>query len=239
MAEPDRENSSSFRCLAIETATAHGSVAVCDGDHVFSVRLGPEKDSSRQVYGAIREALDRADLSRHSLNCVAFGTGPGSFTGVRVAAAAAQSLAFALQLPVVPVSSLAAVAVEAGRTRGAEPVAVCLDARMGEIYLGIYEFDASGVATALQPDTLVRPDDCRLPNVGRPMLAAGPGWNEYPQMLAANADRIDATATDIWPGAAAVVVEARELFRQGKAVAAHEALPNYVRNKVAHQGKQG
>ncbi len=235
MPEPDATTSKDFCCLAIETATAQGSVAVCHGEQVFSVALGAATDSSRQVYGAIREALNRADLAQTTLNCIAFGTGPGSFTGVRVAAAAAQSLAFALQLPVVPVSSLAAVAVEAGRTRGAEPVAVCLDARMGEAYLGIYEFDARGVAIPLLPDSLVEPDSFRLPVVGRPALAAGPGWEAYPEMLKANADRIDTTATDIWPSAAAVVVEARELFRQGRAVAAHQALPNYVRNKVAHQ----
>lgn len=239
MSEPDITISEGFRCLAIETSTVQGSVAVCRDEHVFSVRLGSETGNSRQVFGAVKEALDRADMSQTELNCIAFGSGPGSFTGVRVAAAAAQSLAFALRLPVVPVSSLAAVAVEAGRTRGAEPIAVCLDARMNEAYLGIYEFDAQGVATALQPDGLVQPDDCRLPDFGKPVLAAGPGWDVYPKMLAANADRIDTTAADIWPSAAAVVVEARELFRQGRTVAAHQALPNYVRNQVAHQGKQG
>lgn len=235
MPEPDATKSKSFCCLAIETATAQGSVAVCRNEHVFGVALGTATDSSRQVYGAIREALNRADLAQQDLTCIAFGSGPGSFTGVRVAAATAQSLAFALQLPVIPVSSLAAVAVEAGRTRGAEPVAVCLDARMGEAYLGIYEFDAHGVAIPLLADSLVQPDSFRLPVTSRPVLAAGPGWDVYPAMLAANADRIDTTATDIWPSAAAVVVEARELFRQGRAVVAHQALPNYVRNKVAHQ----
>lgn len=224
-----------FCCLAIETATRQGSVAVSTGEHVFTVRLGEAADSSRQVYGAIAEALDRASLARSNLTCIAFGNGPGSFTGVRVAAAAAQSLAFALDLPVIPVSSLAAVAVEAGRTRGAEPIAVCLDARMGEAYMGIYEFDSNGLAVAIQSDRLVKPDDYCLPDDDRPVLAAGPGWDAFPDMLRRNADSISAIAADIWPGAAAVTVEAQELFRQGKTLAPHQALPNYVRDKVAHQ----
>jgi len=231
--QPD--SNAAFRCIAIETATERGSVAVSDGEHVFTVKLGAEKGSSRQIFGAVREALNRADLPLSSLTCVAFGNGPGSFTGVRVAASAAQSLAFSMQLPVVTVSSLAAVAIEAGRTRGVEPVAVCLDARMGEAYVGLYRFDASGLAVELMADGLVNPDNFRLEAAPGPVLAAGPGWVAYPQMLDNNRDRISGTATDIWPGAAAIAVEAQELFRQGKVVMPQDALPNYVRNKVTHQ----
>ena len=230
--QPD--SNAAFRCIAIETATERGSVAVSDGENVFTVKLGAEKGSSRQIYGAVREALNRADLPMSSVTCVAFGNGPGSFTGVRVATSAAQSLAFSLQVPVVTVSSLAAVAIEAGRTRGVEPIAVCLDARMGEAYLGLYRFDASGLAVELMADGLVNPDSFSLA-ASDPALAAGPGWVAYPQMLENNRDRISATATDIWPGAAAIAVEAQELFRQGRVFMPQDALPNYVRNKVTHQ----
>jgi tRNA threonylcarbamoyladenosine biosynthesis protein TsaB len=231
--QPDRDTA--FRCIAIETATERGSVAVSDGENVFNVKLGTEKGSSRQIFGAIREALSRADMSQSSLTCVAFGNGPGSFTGVRVAASAAQSLAFALQVPVIAVSTLAAVAIEAGRTRGAEPIAVCLDARMGEAYAGVYRFDATGLAVPLLADGLVNPDTFILPAAPSLALAAGPGWSAYPQMLAKNRDRISAVVDDIWPGAAAIAVEAQELFRQGRVLLPQDALPNYVRNKVTHQ----
>ncbi len=223
-----------FRCIAIETATGQGSVAAADGDNVFAVRLDDARDSSRQVYMAIDEALGRGSIDRKSLDCIAFGNGPGSFTGVRVATAAAQALGFALGIPVCPVSTLAAVAVEAGRTHGAEPVAVCLDARMGEVYLGVYEFSASGIAIPILPDQLANPETFELPDLGKPVFAAGPGWDAYPNLLAANAGRIAGTAANIWPGAAAIAVEARELFRQGKCVEPHEALPNYIRNKVTY-----
>lgn len=224
-----------FRCIAIETATANGSVAVSDGENVFTVKLGIEKDSSRQIFGAIREALSRAAMVQASITCVAFGNGPGSFTGVRVATSAAQSLGFTLQVPVVAVSTLAAVAIEAGRTRGAEPIAVCLDARMGEAYVGLYRFDAAGLAVPLLADALVDPDTFALTAASGRVMAAGPGWSVYPQMLENNKDRISDVATDIWPGAAAIAVEAQELHRQGRVMAPHEALPNYVRNKVTHQ----
>jgi len=232
--QPDSD--AAFCCIAIETATERGSVAVSDGENVFTVKLGAEKDSSRQIFGAIREALDRADLPLSSVSCVAFGNGPGSFTGVRVATSAAQSLAFSLEVPVVAVSSLAAVAIEAGRTRGVEPIAVCLDARMGEAYVGLYRFDAAGLAVELMADGLVNPDTFTLAAAPGRSLAAGPGWLAYPQMLENNHDSISDAATDIWPGAAAVAVEAQELFRQGRVLMPQDALPNYVRDKVAHQG---
>ena len=202
------------------------------GEHVFAERLSEARGSSREVYAAIDTALDRAGLGKPDINCVAFGNGPGSFTGVRVATSAAQALAFALDVPVIAVSTLAALAVEAGRVHGAEPVAVALDARMGEAYVGLYGFDAHGVARPLRPDALADPTAYSLDGVASEALAAGPGWAAYPEMAAANEPYLAKTVSDLWPSAAAVAVEARELFRQGKVMAAHEALPNYVRNKV-------
>jgi len=223
----------SFRCLAIETATQRGTVAVTDNDAVFSVHLDEATGSSRQIYRAIAEALDRASLQRTDLQCIAFGNGPGSFTGVRVATSVAQSLAYALGIPVIPVSSLAAIAVEAGRARGFEPVAVCLDARMGEVYAGVYAFAPDGTATAVLADCLADPATFSLAAFSG-AYAVGPGWEAYPELLAANAGHIVGQATDIWPGAAAVALEARELFRQGRTVVAQDALPNYIRNNVTY-----
>jgi tRNA threonylcarbamoyladenosine biosynthesis protein TsaB len=221
-----------FRCIAIETATSRGSVAVLDGDTFFVAELDAARDSSRRVYGALREVLDRAGLQLGSLDCVAFGNGPGSFTGVRVAVAAAQALAFAADLPACPVSSLAAMAAQAGRTHGAEPIAACLDARMGQVYFGLYRFDPTGLAIPVQPDRLAEPDSELFPDGGEPAMAVGPGWRVYPELLATNAAMIAGVDDSIWPTAAGIAVEARERFRQGKVVPSHEALPNYVRNKV-------
>jgi len=227
------DNLSPFRCLAIETATQHGSVAVCDGENTFTVKLDTAAGSSRQIYHAIDEALGNAALTRSDLTVVAFGNGPGSFTGVRVATATAQSLAFALAIPVIPVSTLAAVAVEVGRTRGAEPVAVCLDARMGEVYVGVYDFAPDGAARAILTDQIADPAQFDLGDFPG-AFAAGPGWEAYPELSTRNAGHMTALDASIWPGAAAIAVEARELYRQGHAIAAHEALPNYVRNKVTY-----
>jgi len=109
---------------------------------------------------------------------------------------------------------------------------VALDARMGEAYVGVYEFDANGVACPLLRDALADPASYSLDGIARDALAAGPGWAAYPGMLAANEPYLAKSVTDLWPSAAAVAVEARELFRQGRVLAAHEALPNYVRDKV-------
>lgn len=222
-----------FRCLAIETATQRGSVAIADGDTVFSEALDESAGSSRQIYRLIAAVLDKAALQRSDLTCIAFGNGPGSFTGVRVATASAQALGFALGIPVIPVSTLAAVAIEAGRTRGWEPVAVCLDARMGEVYTGVYNFAPDGTARPLLPDQLADPETFSLAAFPG-SYAAGPGWDAFPELLARNAGHIAGQAPDIWPGAAAIAVEARELFRQKRGLAAHNALPNYVRNNVTY-----
>ena len=119
---------SSFRCLAIETATSQPSIAVATEEQVCSVVLSDSRNSSRQLYQSINQLLNQAELRPDQLDCVAFGCGPGSFTGVRVAAGAAQALAYANSVPVCRVSTLAALALAGGLEHGELPVAACLDA---------------------------------------------------------------------------------------------------------------
>ena len=222
-----------FRCVGIETASAASSVAACNGEHEEILRLHDSRSSSRQLYRAIAEVMERVELDLAELDCVAFGCGPGSFTGVRVAAGAAQAIAFAQDIPVCRVSSLAALAAVAQRQTSQLPVAACLDARMGEVYLGIYDRNADGQLASIAADRLVQPADFRFDvSTGR-LLLAGNGWSAYPELLQNNAAVVAAKEFDVWPDALAVIEIARLKFLSGDVVEPFAALPNYLRNKVA------
>jgi tRNA threonylcarbamoyladenosine biosynthesis protein TsaB len=223
-----------FNCIAIETATTNCSVAACAGDRVASVQLADPRASSRQLYQALQEVMSKVDLQPTLLDCVAFGCGPGSFTGVRIAAAAAQGVAFAQSLPVCRVSTLAAMAVTAAEDSSgdATPVAVCLDARQGEVYMGLYGWEADGLPVALQPDALVQPAAMLLPTDHGRMLAVGNGWSVWPEMQERNQVALTDCMPGIWPDALAVLSIARRQFERGLVVAPADAIPNYVRDRV-------
>jgi tRNA threonylcarbamoyladenosine biosynthesis protein TsaB len=224
--------SSGFNCLAIETATSHCSIAACVDEQVEIVRLTDHRASSRQLYQAVNEVFANLGLMPAMLDCVAFGCGPGSFTGIRIAAAAAQGIAFAQSVPVCRVSTLAAMAVAAKSVAGGMPVAVCMDARQAEVYLGVYGWDPSGQPVPLQPDALLRPTEFSLEGRQGPMLAIGNGWSAWPELHERNRALIVDVLPDVWPDALSVLNIARGQFAAGQFVAPAEALPNYIRNQV-------
>ena len=221
-----------FRCIAIETATEQCSVAVANNDACTVIRLSSARESSREIYAAINRALSDAGLQLADVTCIAFGCGPGSFTGLRVAAGAAQALAYSRSLPVCRISTLGALALNGARKHGVVHVAACLDARMGEAYLGLYECESPELARPLLPDCLVAPGEIELePPVGG-LLAAGSGWSAWPESIERNSHSLAAVDPSIWPDAGAVASLARHEFAAGNAVAAHAAIPNYIREQV-------
>lgn len=219
-----------FRCIAVETATEWASVAACNGDRSAIRHLENTATSSRQIFGVIRDLLQETGLDSEPLDCVAFGCGPGGFTGVRVAASVAQGLAYARQVPVVPVSTLQALAFNAAAEPDGLPVCACLDARMGEAYTGFYHFK-TGASIQLLPDALVNPADWRMPETEGGFVAAGPGWAAFPEMLGTTTSHVRFSA-DSKPDAEAVLKLAQERYLAGEMVEASRALPNYLRNKV-------
>jgi len=222
---------SELRCVAIETATAQASLAACSGERVEQTILGEARSSSRQLFPLLNELLERLDLQPAQLDCVAFGCGPGGFTGVRVAASAAQGLAYATGQPVCRISTLAALALAAAREEGDGDYVVCTDARMGEVYMGSYSVSAGGV-TSLQADALIDPQAFAADALPGNAIAAGDGWAAYPALLQTCGDRIGKVLTEARPDAAAVLQLARLDYAAGNTVQPHEALPNYLRNSV-------
>jgi tRNA threonylcarbamoyladenosine biosynthesis protein TsaB len=188
--------------------------------------------SSTRLLPAIRELFDEAGLKLADCAAIAFGSGPGSFTGLRTATGVAQGLAFGLNLPVVPVSTLLACA-ESARLRdpSAARVLAALDARMDEVYWADYAWDdAQGEWCTLQAASLDAPDRLVLPDV--PFTLAGNAAAAFGARLPAvsAARRVDGEAL---PHAVPLAHAALRALRAGRTVPADQAAPEYVRDKVA------
>lgn len=221
---------SPFTALAVDTSTDVCSLALCRGERRWSSEQAGLADRSRGIYRWIDELLDQAVVRLSELDAIAFGAGPGAFTGLRVATAVAQGLGRSAGLPVCAVSSLESLALGAARAlRYTGPVAACLDARMGQVYLGVYEVSDSA-SRVIAADALLSPDTVDLP-AGSPLLA-GPGWSAYPALASRLPVDSAASAYDARPSALAMLEIAARRFRLGECVDAAGAVPNYLRDRV-------
>jgi tRNA threonylcarbamoyladenosine biosynthesis protein TsaB len=214
--------------LAIETATERLSLAVSVAGVVHERTLDAGQRHAEIVLGEIDALLARAGLRIGDLDGVAYGAGPGSFTGLRIACGVAQGLAAARALPVVGVGTLAALAAAAPAAR----VVACLDARMGEVYHACYEKQHARLHEVIPPG-LHRPGAVPLPE-GEGWTGCGPGFAAYGEALALrHGSRLAAVDPGIFPSAAAVARLAAPRLAAGEGVAAAAALPFYLRDRVA------
>jgi tRNA threonylcarbamoyladenosine biosynthesis protein TsaB len=180
----------------------------------------------------VDEALGAAGWTLRDLDAIAFGAGPGSFTGVRIACSVAQGLALGVGLPLLPVPSLEALAQDAFRERAAENVITCLDARMREVYVAAYVRQGDAWSEAMPPAVLP-PAAVALPmQAGEKQWAgAGNGFAAYPSLATQLA--LAGLHVDVRPTAQSVGELAVPQLLAGKGVAAGDALPLYVRHRVA------
>jgi tRNA threonylcarbamoyladenosine biosynthesis protein TsaB len=213
--------------LALETSTELGSCALWrDGDIVERL-CPPGQSHSETLLPLVRELLGESGLKVAQLDAIAFGVGPGAFTGLRVACGIAQGLAVAANIPLVPVTSLEAMA----EMTGAEQVLALLDARMGEVYAGSYRRCADGYV--LQGEIRVwSPANVPLPTDAG-WLICGNAPSAYPELQA----RIAAAGLPVHPGilptAAALARLAAPRAARGEGIDAALAAPLYIRDKVA------
>jgi tRNA threonylcarbamoyladenosine biosynthesis protein TsaB len=215
-----------MRILALDTSTEYLSLALWQ-DGSLSVRemLAQQKHSSL-VLPLLREMLDETGLELNALDGIAFGAGPGSFTGLRIACGVAQGLAFGADLPVLGVCTLEALAQQANH----EKVIACLDARMGEVYHAAYQRDGAGWAAVCAPSLCHPTAVPRLESAG--WYGIGSGWDAYAETLKAAYP-----GTGIIPNAFPLARHIAQLaapgFAHGDGKPAHEVQPLYLRNKVA------
>jgi tRNA threonylcarbamoyladenosine biosynthesis protein TsaB len=217
-----------MRILALETSTSWCSVAVGDGRDWHERAVDAGNAHSTLLLPMIRRALADAGWPLASLDAIAFGAGPGSFTGLRIGCGVTQGLALGADLPVVPVGTLAALALADG---GAHVLA-CLDARMREGYVAAYAREGEAVREVTAPAVL-GPDA-----VAPPVAPAAGGWRgagngflAYPEL--AHRLRLDAVDDSARPTAGAVGRLAVARVAAGDTVRAAAALPFYVRHRVA------
>lgn len=218
--------------LALDTCTEMCSVAVLKNDTLFEQAQLTQRGHSDLVLGMLEEVLTKAGCELTEIECLAFGRGPGSFTGVRIGVGVAQGIAFARELPVIPVSTLAAVAQRAIDEQGATQVAVALDARMGEVYAAHFR-EENGLAILCDTEQVCAPDTF-MPLDNSSWFAAGTGWREYQAVLETNFDgQLSAVDAGLLPTAAAMAKLAQQEYKLGHTISAEQAVPVYLRDNVA------
>ncbi len=223
-----------MKLLALDTATDACSAAAYSNDVIHErFALAPRRHG-QLLLSMVNEVLAEAGWELSDLDAIGFGRGPGSFTGVRIAAATAQGLAFGADLPVVPVSSLGALAQTAFEAHGVRRCAAAFDARMDEVYFGAFEIDAGGIALPVQRERVCPPEEVPLPD-GEPWTGVGPGWEVYETRLRARlGDRVGRIHTATYPRAREVAILAAFGFGRGEAVSPEAALPVYLRDRVTY-----
>ena len=220
-----------MKLLALETANEQCSVSIVDETQELFFQLDARaKAQTQTILPMIDQALTQLGLSASELTAIAFSRGPGSFSGVRINAAVTQALAWANGLPVVPVSTLQALAQAAHRIAGLTAVTAVLDARMKEVYIASFELDSQGIMQAVDEERLLNYNDAshavKFELVGSGSALIKPEQIQYKDL--------SATAQDI-------ATIARADVEQKKWVSAEQALPVYLRDnawkKIPEQGK--
>ena len=218
----------SVKLLALETSTHMLSVALSIDDSLIERAEFCANGGSDRLLLWVQQVLAEAGISLKQLDAIAFGAGPGSFTGLRMACGVAQGLAYGADLPVIPIVTLAALALAQGSGRRL----ACLDARMNEVYCAAYEVKDNEVEEILAP--LVCPPELLPLPPGREWIGCGDGFASYADTLAARlGDALSSIDPQVPALASAVARLAVRQFREGRALPPAQAVPFYVRDKVA------
>lgn len=215
--------------LAIETSSERGSLAVWNDGACEAIELAPGAGQSATALQRLRELISKLGLALEQIDAIAFGSGPGMFTGLRLGCGLAQGLAIGLAKPVVSVSSLQALAA---RSSG-ERILAATDARMGEVYVqGFCRTD--GALAPMGQAACVPPEQLPPPPAGQSWKGIGSGFSAYRERLPAEMlARVDVVDAEAVPRASEVAEIGRRRFSSGSVTSLSEAVPDYVRNKVA------
>ena len=217
-----------MRLLAIDCSTEALSVAAGDAFNVTQRHGHAGQSHSELALAWIDEVLATRGWRPRDLDAIAFGAGPGTFTGIRIACGIAQGLALGAGIAVVAVPTLEAIAQRANRMNGATRVLACLDARMQEVYVAAYELEAGRWQASMAP-AVVAPGQIQV--TPGEWFGAGGGFAAYPDLASSIALReVDAS---VEPTAQSIIELAVVRLRAGEGVAPDDALPLYVRHRVA------
>ncbi len=227
-----------MKLLALDTSTEACSAALLFNGHVIEEFALTPREHTQMILPMVQRVLAEGGVSLRDLDGIAFARGPGAFTGLRIAAGVTQGLAFGANLPVMPVSSLAALAHGAWRQRGAEIILTALDARMREVYWAAWRVLGEGdVQPEGATECVLAPANAPVPNAGD-WFAAGSGWSAYAPILMPRFEAVlRACDSELLPRAHDVALIAAKLVQQHGWLPAAQAQPVYLRDNVADKPK--
>ena len=239
MPNPRHDDAPAMKLLALDTSTEACSAALyVDGRVSVRFQMAP-REHSKLILEMLDSLLAEAQLQPAALDALAYGRGPGSFTGVRIAAATVQGIALGLDLPVVPVSSLAALAQGMHREHGSERVLTAIDARMSEVYWASYCLGADGLMELNGDERVLAPQEVPIP-AGEGWHGTGSGWESYGDLLAQRFhEHLVSVYPERYPSAEDIAVLGAAGLRRGRGLRAERALPVYLRDRVAAKPRQG
>ncbi len=219
-----------MKLLAIDTATEACSAALhIDGVTTLKYEVVPRKHAEL-ILTMVDELLSESSLSLRQLDALAFGRGPGAFTGVRIATGVIQGLSMSADCPVVPVSTLAALAQ--GAISESKQIACAIDARMSEVYWGLYQANEDNIMQLVGEEIVCLPDAVHIP-ASNGWLGVGSGWETYGNALQTRlAGSLSGFKLGDYPSAEAICTLAVDAYQRGEFVDAAEAQPVYLRDKV-------
>jgi tRNA threonylcarbamoyladenosine biosynthesis protein TsaB len=219
--------------LAIDTSSIACSVALLSEGEIKAIDRKCPLQQAHSILPMIDELLTQSKIELKQLDALAFGCGPGSFTGVRIATSVIQGLGFALHLPIIPISSLAALAQAAYQDLGWKKVLVGVDARIQEVYWGAYAANNEGIMTLVGHEAVLKPAELIFPEEND-WYGVGDAWDVYRNQINYDPLAIDYTRL---PMASAILSQARIHYRLQEWVSAAHALPVYLRDNVVFPPK--
>lgn len=235
-----------MKILALDTATEACSAALLLHGEIIERYEVLGRGHAERLLPMVQEVLAEGGVALAALDAIAFGRGPGAFTGLRIAAGVTQGLAFGAGLPVLPVSDLAALAARAAVQHERRFALACLDARMAQVYWAAFDCADPVAPVPLTPERVSDPGDVPLQFVGTPggqvprecplrFFGVGHGFSGYPALAGLLGERLAGFDAGLLPRAREVALIGAREAAAGRTVAAEDAQPVYLRDEVAHR----
>lgn len=222
-----------MKLLALDTSSLACSVALLADDDIVQRYTEQAREHTKLIVPMIEAVLADGGTALGEIDAFVLGNGPGSFIGLRISASLVQGMAFGVDRPVVPVSSMLAVAAAVFADEDCDEVLVAQDAHMNEAYVGRFAKSACGRVEAVQPETIHAQTAIAGLEPGVHRIAAGAGWQRYPELLAANDASISAVSGHNYPAARFLLGAGRQGFEAGISIDPADIEPAYLRQTVA------
>lgn len=232
-----------MKILAIDTSSEACSAALnINGEILTKFELAPQQHAN-YILCQIDQLVSESEVQLSQLDAIAFGKGPGSFTGLRIAAGVTQGIAYGSDLPVIGVSTLSALAQQCAIAQEQNLIFAAIDARMNEAYCSVYSTDDSGLVKPLMEEIVAKPSELKLPDTlddKLPINRIGTGFREFEKEFATLLEgfNLSICLQDKLPSAKEVSVLAINQFRNGAILKPELAIPTYLRNDVAKKSAQ-